>query len=324
MSGSRTVLAVLAAVGACGSKSDAPKTPPIGNVLAAVLAAADHTTAPWRCAAADTPPLPDAELTAGERTWKVSARTLTREGTGEIVIGVIADAGGADTRTIAALGRLRAAFDAAKPGLVLTLGGMGATVADLEATLGTIGDRASWPVVALPGDLEHESAQVAAIANLRKRGDVILDGRQIRTIALPGATIATLPGAGAAERLAAPGDGCTWTVNDVAAVFTDLTARPGMRIVAMTEAPRQTVDGEAAGELGLVPSTTQPIDLVLHAPVQPAPTSARNGGRDGAGVPLSPGTADAVARLPRAHRPAAGLLTIRGSSWAWRPLVDAN
>jgi hypothetical protein len=110
----------------------------------------------------------------------------------------------------------------------------------------------------------------------------------------------------------------------VAAVFATITARPGVRIVAMAEAPRQSVDGEAAGELGLVPDSTEPIDLMLHAPVQPAPTSARNGGRDGAGVPLSPGTADASSRLPGAHHPAAGLLTIRGSSWAWRPLVDAN
>jgi hypothetical protein len=311
-------------LGACGSKSDAPKTPPIGNVLAAVLTAADTATAPWRCAASDLPPLPAAELTAGERTWKVAGSTLTRDGGGDLVIGVIADAGGASPRTIAALGRIRAAFDAAKPGLVLTLGGMGATAADLEATLGTLGDRAPWAVVALPGDLERESAQVAAIATLRKRGDVILDGRQVRTIAVGGVTIGTLPGAGAPERLAAPGDGCAWAAQDVAAVFTDLTARPGLRIVAMAEAPRQTVDGEAAGELALVPSTTQPIELVLHAPVQPAPTSARSGGRDGAGVLLSPGTSDAVSRLPRAHRPAAGLLTIRGTSWAWRPLVDAN
>jgi hypothetical protein len=309
---------------ACGSKSDAPKTPPIGNVLAAVLAAADGATAPWRCAAADTPTMADAELTAGERTWKVSGRTLSREGAGEIVIGVIADAGGAEARTIAALGRLRAAFDAAKPSLVLTLGGMGATAAELESTLGTIGDRAPWPIVALPGDLEHESAQVAAIASLRKRGDVILDGRQVRTIAMPGVTIATLPGAGASERLAAPGDGCAWTAQDVAAVYTDLTARPGLRIVAMAEAPRQTIDGEAAGELALVPSRTQPIELVLHAPVQTTPSSARNGGRDGDGVLLSPGTADATSRLPRPHHPTAGLLTIRGTSWAWRPLVDAN
>ncbi len=317
--------ALLAAVlVACGSKSEKPKSPPIRNVLAAVLAAADSTTAPWRCAAADTPPLPDAELTAGDHTWKVSGSTLTRTGDGAIVIGVIADAAGADTRTIAALGRLRAAFDAAKPDLVLTLGGMGASAAELEATLGTLGDRAPWAVVALPGDLEHESAQVSAIANLRKRGDVILDGRQVRTIALPGATIGTVPGAGAAERLARPADGCAWTATDVAAVFTAVTSAPGVRIVAMAEAPRQIVDGEPAGELALVPSRTQPIELVLHAPVQPAPTSARTGGRDGAGVLLSPGTADAVSRLPRAHRPAAGLLTIRGTSWAWRPLVDAT
>jgi len=317
--------ALLLVLAACGSKSEAPKSPPIGNVLAAVLTAADATTAPWRCAATDTPPLVDAELTVGEHTWKASGSALTRMGgAGAVVIGVIADAGGADSRTIAALGRLRAAFDAAKPTLVLTLGGMGATATELEGTLGTLCDRAPWPVVALPGDLEHESAQNGAIANLRKRGNVIVDGRQVRTIALPGATIGTVPGAGAAERLAAPTDGCAWTPADISAVFTSISAASGIRIVAMAEAPRRSVDGEAAGELALVPSTTQPIELVLHAPVQPTATSPTNGGRDGDGVLLSPGTSDAASRLPRTHRPTAGLLTIRGTSWAWRPLVDAN
>lgn len=315
----------LGALAACGSKPDEPRVPPLGKVLAAVLGAADDTLAPWRCAAADTPALADAELKAGERTWRARGNTLSlAEGSGELVIGVVADAAGSDPRTIAALGRLRAAFDAAGTDLVLSLGGMGSTTAELEATLGTLGDRASWPIVSLPGDLEPESAHQTAIANLRKRGDIVLDARQVRYVTTPTLTIGTLPGAGAPVRLAAGSDGCTWTATDVAAVFTEVTQRPGLRIIATAEAPRVIVDGEAAGELALVPPKAQPIELAIHAPVRPEPTPARSGGRDGRATLLTPGTSDATTRLPRTHRPAAGILTIRGTSWAWRPVVDAN
>lgn len=315
----------LGALAACGSKPEEPRVPPLGRILAAVLVAADDTLAPWRCAAADTPGLADAELKAGEHTWKASGNTLSlAEGSGELVIGVVADAAGSDSRTIAALGRLRAAFDAAGTNLVLSLGGMGSTAAELEATLGTLGDRARWPIVALPGDLERESAHRSAIASLRKRGDLILDARQVRYVTTPTFTIGTLPGAGAVERLAAGTDGCAWTATDVSAVYTALTQKPGVRIVATAEAPRVTVDGEAAGELALVPPKPQPIELALHAPVRPEPTPAKSGGRDGRATLLTPGTSDATTRLPRTHRPAAGILTIRGTSWAWRPVVDAN
>lgn len=267
--------------------------------------------------------LPDEELAGG--AWKTSEHTLRRTGTdNELVIGVVADAAGAAPRTVAALGRLRAALDAAKPDVVLSLGGMGATSDELQASLGTLGDRATWPLVALPGDLEAMAAHAQAIAALRKRGDLILDGRSVRYIELPGATIGTLPGAGAAERLRAPDDGCMWTTTDVAALYTELTARRGLRIVASAEAPRQSVAGEPAGELALVAGKAQPIELALHGPVKPEPSPARSGTRDGAGISLSPGTSDASARLPSSHRPAAGVLVIRGQSWAWRPLVDAN
>jgi hypothetical protein len=309
---------------ACGSGSREPRTPPIGNVLASLFAEADKATTPWRCAAADTPPLAAEDIKIGKHAWNVGEHTLARTDDGSTVIGVVADAGGADPRTIAALGRLRAAFDAAKVDLVLTLGGMGTTVAELEATLGTFADRAGWPVVALAGDLEPATAQVAALHALRARGDIVLDARQVRTIALPGATVVTVPGAGAAERLADPGDGCTWTAADVAAIYSGITGQPGLRVVASAEAPRVTVDGEAAGELALVPSKAQPVEVMLHGPVQPTPTAARTGGRDGASVLLAPGTADATTRLPAGHPPAAGLLTLRQGSWAWRPLVDAK
>lgn len=310
---------------ACSDKPDEPRAPRIGKVLASVLVAADTTLAPWRCAAADAPALADAELKAGAHTWKTSGNTLSLvDGRGELVIGVVADAAGSDSRTIAALGRLRATFDAAGTDLVLSLGGMGSTTEELEATLGTLGDRASWPIVALAGGLERELAHQSAIAKLRTRGDVILDARQVRYVTTPSLTIGTLPGAGAVERLAAGTEGCAWTATDVSAVYTVLTSKPGIRIVASAEAPRVTVDGEAAGELALVPPKAQPIELALHAPVRPEPSPARSGGRDGRATLLSPGTSDATTRLPRTGRPAAGILTVRGTAWAWRPIVDAN
>jgi len=236
-----------------------------------------------------------------------------------LAIGVVADAANASPRTIAALARLRGELEKSAPDLVLTLGGMGATRTELEATLGTLGERAAWPVVALPGDLEPATEHAAAIAALRKRGVNVLDGRLVRWIELPGATIATLPGAGARERLGAADEGCQWRAEDVAALYAELTGRPGMRIMASSEAPRTTVDGEPAGELGLVPP--QPIEVALHGPVSSLPSPTRSGSRDGARTVLSPGTADAVRRLPDAHTPSAGLLVLHAGTWSWRAVV---
>jgi hypothetical protein len=196
---------------------------------------------------------------------------------------------------------------------------MGATQADLEATLGTLAEHAPWPVVALPGDLEPVSAQIAALTNLRKRGLSVLDGRLVRWVDLGTATLATLPGVGARDRLVAADDGCQWRAEDVAKLGEQLTATPGIRIVASSEAPRASVDGEAAGELGLVPA--QPVEVALHAPVEPTPSAAKTGSRDGARIALSPGTADAMRRLPEAHTPSAGVLVIRDGTWTWRPVA---
>ncbi len=324
------VIALVAAtlVGACGDggKPATPSAPRLGRVLAALLGAADNMTAPWRCAALDVPPLRDEELQTDGRSWKLSGHTIARtDDDNGIVIGVVADAAGAAPRTIAALGRIRAALDAAKPDVVVTLGGMGASTDELVASLGTLSDHAAWPIVALPGDLEPMGVHLAAIAALRTRGDVVIDGRSARWITLGGATIATVPGAGASERLSAGADGCAWTADDISKLVSELSAKSGARILASAEAPRQSIDGEASGELALVTSKALPVDVVLHGPLTPRPTPAKTGVRDGSGVALSPGTADATSRLPGAHRPSAGLLTVRGGgAWSWRPIVDAK
>lgn len=329
MSGSALAMsgALVVAITACGGKPAPSPAPRIANALAAALAAADVERTPWRCAALDTPAMPDLALTTGKQRWQLGGHTLRRiDGAGELTIGVIADAADATPATIAALGRLRGEFEKASVDLVISLGGMGETQKDLEATLGTLGDHAPWPVVALPGDLEPASAQVAALASLRRRGQVVLDGRLVRWIEQEGtgaaattATIATLPGAGARERLSAGVDGCLWRADDVANLYVQLTAKPGMRILATAEAPRSMVHGEPSGELALVPP--QPVDIALHGPVVPDPSPAKAGGRDGAKVTLSPGTADAMRRLPDAHAPGAGLLVIRAGTWSWRPLL---
>jgi hypothetical protein len=239
-----------------------------------------------------------------------------------ITIGVVADAGGAAPRTVAALGALRGKLAGAD--LVLVLGGMGASQAELEATLGALADGAAWPVVALPGDLEPAGDQAAAIARLRARGQMVVDGRLARQIELPGATIATIPGAGAAARLGAGAEGCGYRASDVAAVLAELTQREGLRILASAEAPRIAVGGEPAGELALTAGPAQPIDIALHGPTAEAATPARAGRRDGSAAALTPGSSDATARLPGPRRaPSAGLLLVDGAAWRWRPITDA-
>jgi hypothetical protein len=310
-------------IAACGDEPPPPTAPGFGKVLAALLAEADDTREPWRCAALDTPALADAELSTGPRKWQLGGNTLRRIDTDDtIAIGVVADAAGDGPRTVAALARLRVELEQGAPDVVLVLGGMGETQADLEATLGTLAERAPWPVVSLPGDLESATLHAAALASLRNRGTHVIDGRQARWIELPGATIATIPGAGARERLVAGDDGCLWRAEDVAAIYSTLTAKPGVRIVASSEPPRARIGGEATGELGIVPA--QPVEVLLHAPASPAPSPAKSGGRDGARVTLTPGTADATRRLPDAHTPTAGLLVIRHGTWTWRAVVAAK
>jgi hypothetical protein len=294
-------------VGACHGHH-APGPPPLGKALAAALAAADHARVPWRCAAADTPAL--APVTVGR--WATAERTLSLgDPKRDVTIGIVADAAGNAPATLAALARLRTKLAGAD--LVVTLGGMGTTQQELEATLGTLADK-SRPLVALPGDLEDEHAQRAALATLANQGNAVFDGRLARWITAGDATLATLPGTGAMDRLVAGADGCAWRASDVAVIYKQLAERPGVRVALAAEAPREG----ASGELALVAGT--PVDVVVHgaAPLTPA----RQGSRDGKSTSLSPGTSDAQPRLPETHAPSAGLLVIRGTSWSWKPLVD--
>lgn len=304
---------------ACGSAPPAEHVGTrVGPAINAALGAFDEARTPIQCLGSGK--LVDETLSLS-RTWKLTGTTATATGAGPFTVGVIADAGGSAAATLAALGRLQPQLGDAD--LIVALGGMGATQAELEATLGTLADRAKGPVIALAGDLEPAPALTQAIAALRARKKVVLDGRLARTIEIPGATIGTLPGSRSPARLVAGPDGCGYTAETISALFAELTARPGLRILASAEAPRTTIDGEAAGELAVTPGALNEIDLILHGPVTEAPSPAKTGARDGAAIALTPGSSDATARLPDPRRTSsAGLLTIDGTSWKWRPLVD--
>lgn len=312
----------LCLVVACGSSPPAtPVGSRVGPALTAALGAFDQARAPLQCATPG-PKLADETLKLG-RTWQLTGTTVTSTADrGPITIALVADAGGSAPATLAALGRLQTQL--ADADLILALGGMGSTEAELEATLGTLAERAKGPVIAIAGDLEPYPALVQAIAKLRARNKPVLDGRRARTIEVPGATIATLPGARSPQRLAAGADGCGYTVANVGALLAELTPKPGLRIMASAEAPRTTIDGEATGELALRPGALSEIDLIVHGPVTETPTPAKSGTRDGTATALTPGSSDATTRLPDpARKASAGLLTIDGPTWKWKPLVDA-
>ena len=308
---------------ACGAGSSAaPAGAQLGPSLTAALAAADHARAPWRCGAPDGPAAPDETIAVGTQTWKLAGHTLSRTGkASEIVVAAIADAGGSAPATLASLGRLRNKLSRAD--LVLVLGGMGTTQAELEATLGVLGDHA--PIIALPGDLEAMPALAAASKALRARGVTVIDGRLIHQIEAPGMTIATIGGAGARGRLVAGDDGCAYREADVMAALVALTARPGIRIAATAEAPRSLRGGEPTGELAVTAMAGQEVDVALHGPTAAGASRARSGARNGDAVALTPGTVDATPRLPGpASAPTAGLLTVSEDAWAWKPITDAE
>ena len=304
----RSTSRYLIALVACGGSS----TPGGSHVGSAV---AETPPPPTAVPCADAPALPDGKL-AGFAPGS-SRRSAPSTGAGAATIGVIADAGGAAPVTLAALGRLRAKLDAAHVDVVIALGGMGATQSDLEATLGALATGATWPLVAMPGDLEPAQANDAAVVALRGKGAPVIDGARAHAIELPGASIALLPGAGALDRLAAGSAGCGWRPSDVDALVHPLSGKPGVRVLAAFEAPRGTTGGEATGDLPTLPSA---VDVVLAGAGDATPASS--GGRDGAAVALSPGPSDATTRLAGPHVPTVGILAIHDGKWTWKTLAD--
>ena len=170
------------------------------------------------------------------------------------MIGVVADAGGA----------MRPHDRGARPAARRARRGQGRprdrarrhgrNAAELEATLGTLAERATWPLVALPGDLEPSRPRRSRpLHALRKRGDAVLDGAA-------GALRSSSPAPRSARcRVRARASGSPPAPTAVrgrrrrrAAVHRAHGASRACASWRRAEAPRAIVDGEPTGELALV------------------------------------------------------------------------
>ncbi|MCW5808243.1 MAG: hypothetical protein KIT31_38195 [Deltaproteobacteria bacterium] len=216
MRGAALVMVLVACGGSSAPSGSAGAR--VGPALAAAIEAAAQAKAPWRCAAADGPEAKAETLQVGNRAWTIGAHAMALDGSGDIAIGVIADAGG----NASALRKLRDGIGAVD--LVIALGGMGATQAEVEATLAALAPEKA-AVLAVPGDLEPAPAHGAAVAALRAKKLPVVDARLVHRVTVPGADVAVLPGAGAELRLAAGADGCGYQEHDVAAAFADHSAQ---------------------------------------------------------------------------------------------------
>lgn len=305
----------LIALAACGgSSSPGTNGSSHGSSLASGSGSAD-AVAGVPCAGESVPELDAATLGA----WKASGHTMSKPG-GAAVIGIVADAGGADPTTLAALGRLRGKLDGEHVDAVISLGGMGKTEPEIEAVLAALATGAPWPLVAIPGDLEPAAAHEQAVQALVAKKALVVDGRRVRYLdAGEAATLGTIPGVGSSLRSPAGADGCMWSPADVEAVVGTLTDKPGLRVLVTAEAPRGSAGGDATGELGLAPG--KPVDLLVHGAADEA-SPAASGKRDGGGISLSPGAADATGRLSGPRIPTAGVLTLKDGAWTWKVLAD--
>ncbi len=108
-------------------------------------------------------------------------------------------------------------------------------------------------------------------------------------------------------------------------MFAEMTPRTELRIVASAEAPRSAARDEPTGERAITVRDGQQIDIALHGKTTGGVSIARTGNRDGRAVSLTPGSSDATPRLPGARAaPSAGILTVRGHAWSWRPIEDVK
>ncbi len=303
----RLLAAALVALTGCCREPDAVDraSPELGDTLAAGAAHAFAASAalrePFRCS--ESPPPTAQKVAVGRRTFAVAGDTLTVTPPDHmLVLGVLADARGATAGTEANLARVRAAFDKEKVELVISLGGMGTSEAELTRVFRAVGT----PLWAIPGDRESIPAHRAALAALAKEGQPVFDGSRVKAVAIDGALIAALPGAASSGQLMAGADGCVYRPVDVTAVAARLAAGSGMRVWASHAAPRQS--GPAAGDLALggvhvgnlalaaaLPAAH--AHLVLHGEVDQAGLGAASGQAHAGDVPIILG-AGAVEAMP--------------------------
>ena len=185
--------------------------------------------------------------------------------------------------------------------LVVALGGMGATAGRARGDARRA--RRSRDVA---GRRAARRSRVraradAAIAGAARRGDAVLDGRLVRWIELPGATIATSPAAGAVAPASPAPTAAPSGRRRRRASLAELAARPGLRIAATAEAPR------AQSSTASRPASSRFVAARRSTSCCTARRAARRRLRRSAAAtaresrsPRAP--ADATARLPGAAR----------------------
>jgi hypothetical protein len=231
-----------------------------GETIAAgaigAIAAAEEIREPYHCARWDVAPeedtaaAPEPEvLTAFGRRFERSGRALhVGGGDSQLVIGFVADARGADDRTLAHIATVRAAFDKRGVELVISLGGMGRDEKELTAVLDALSRNARWPVLAIPGGRESLPAHRAAVEAVANGGrGVVFDGAAVRLVEMDGASVGTLPGIAEPAQLLAGNDGCVHGVEQLVKFANELSERPAPRVVASYAPPRQ--GGETGSDL---------------------------------------------------------------------------
>ena len=215
---------------------------------------------------------------------------------------MIADAGGAAPATLAALGRLRTKLAAAE--LVVTLGGMGADQAQLEATIGALAPPDSKaPIVVVPGDLEPIDALEKAVAALAARKVPALDGRRVERIALTDATTRARrrrPRSRAPRRRRRLRRARDRSRLDRADARRLEHAPDPRRLGSAAHDRRRVRVPHATGDLP--PDAIAGADLVLAGAIDTA-SAMRSGARDGNAIALAPGLRRRDARRPPDRRP---------------------
>jgi hypothetical protein len=283
----------------------------VGRAAMRGLAEAPRARRPFRCAAR-TPTAPGKVVTRG-RTWRGDGGRLVGGGRGgRLVLGVVADARGATTETLANLERVTAEFRRAGVDVVVALGGLGTTREEIATVLEALaGERREWLVLALPGDREPVWAFEEALAALAERGVPVVDGARLGVLVADGVAVAALPGLDLDDDLRAHGltagaDGCGRTDEDADAVARRLAAERGPRVLASYAPPRQTGAGATDLALGGVhvgdPVVTRVaraarVALVVHGQIDEA------AGRE---APLEAGLAVAAGPLEAAPAPLHG------------------
>jgi len=281
-------------------------------------------SAPYRCArfAETLSPPSDVGLTWHPEQGAFDVKPHDKRGK----FATIADARHAVGESVRGLHELRDQLVKENIDLLITLGGMGATSADLEEALGALTQDAPYLLVAIPGDRESVPAHRSAVAQLAADGARIIDGSRYRKFRLGALRMATMPGLGKIANLI-PGDqGCLHTEADVAALREQLEAW-GDPALLLSYAPwRQReasasdygIGGVNSGERILQPlRTNNRVRAIVHGVFAPQDHSTLTGSlRLGTPAPaLSAGSIDVLDASPSAL-----LLSVAGSKLGWKRL----